>query len=58
MNEEDKKVYFDEKKKREMLNLRFIGCLYLNTCINPVAMQICIGELISRYSKGYCELSE
>ncbi|EGR29490.1 mif4g domain protein [Ichthyophthirius multifiliis] len=58
MNEDEKKQYFDEKKKREMLNLRFIGCLYLNACINHQVMQICIGELINRYVKEYCELSE
>ena len=53
--EEDRKQYFDDKKKREMLNVKFIGNLFLNKSMSLTILRMCCGQLLSKFVKGYCE---
>lgn len=57
-SDEEKKLYFADKKKREMLNVKFIGNLFLNKSMNFAIQTICCSELLKRFIKGYCEVSD
>ncbi|KAL4481943.1 hypothetical protein ABPG74_008032 [Tetrahymena malaccensis] len=57
-SDDEKKQYFADKKKREMLNVKFIGNLFLNKSMNFSIQTICCSELLKRFIKGYCEVSD
>jgi len=56
--DEERTQYYDDKKKRDMLNVKFIGNLFLNRSLNMAIMRICCGQLLSKFVEGYCKYEQ
>jgi len=41
-----------------MLNVKFIGNLFLNKSMNAAILRMCCGQLLSRFVEGYCKYEQ